>query len=894
MAGVKAVEIIEGDLVVTDCAGTTAIYDIDCGCDDGIPDVPPPVQDPSGTTPCRVADYTSKQILSYFEKFTTAINSFGTGSFGTNVQNACNQIGLSAYVVEFNLWIQNLSVFVGLNQVVTQYYAWGAKQTQLECWLLGCLPATGEMSEATKQCWRTKIQEGKTTFAPYSAILEALYGMTSIIPVSKYQELANIGSTVPATCESCGSSDQSCSPGEWADFRQDALDWTGYSGTASQFPLDTSIFGTSNFTISGGVDSPYGLQAPYCDTGQSCIAGGSVITFTTPIKLCYFYYLVEIRTGQGALHGANSSVVGVVTENSAGLKEWVTGYGFSYEDYGNISKLREQEWRGEKTDVKKIYIIHRSGRYLSTLVKARYNNDQATASAKYPTIDGVPYVQKSAVQIPANVNQAGWDAIFATESAGRIYEFEGTMSNVTITPRAGDAFRTKTGKDKAKFYGGNKPTTWTLDTGTTYYATYSRTINKAGAGTGVVSGYTINDDASYPRAHWMIAARYTLSPGTMLRHVATLQNCRDNTGTYFIDEGASRIYVNIAVPVTSGLIEIAHTKNAFVLGVNDVVLENLFIDLYAPDFQEGMIQTASPLTIGGTQILGCQIDWSACNGIKVGLGSKILENLFGVSGMTSAVFQGSDVVFSGNEQTGLYNEQHTNEGYEASFLKNSRTLNAIISSNTLRLGGDGKGLWDDLGCVYALYLDNVIQNCSRAGIMTELAFASRILKNRILDCQKGQTGQPQRGEILIVNSQGWNGQKIIVQENQVVNFGNGGAFFGLSQSSRGTGTAPDGTTVTYLTQNVDVSLNEFWCRDIATGVQKSGTYQDYDPNSNFNTAANGLSVDNNAYHMSSSLQMFQQGGSNKTMAQWQALTALVASDQNSTIDQASVPSEVDA
>lgn len=893
MANTKKVELIEGrTLAITDCGENEAnLFDIDCGCDDGVPGTPPPII--GENTACRVSTYVSSQVLNWFATFIPALTAYGTPNFVLTVKQKADEIGLGTYWIGFHDWITRIGVVGQLNRTISEYYVYErTNRPLLGCLLLGCLSESGEIDLGKISCWRAEINASLADYPTYDTFLEDIADFIGIIPISTYKELAVVGSLIASSCDTCQQTPAGCSPGQRVDWRQvsDLQGWEIFTGNGSlqQFPTDTTIF-NANSQIVAAEQVSAGIVSPGCASGicpTICIRK----VFSQPLTLCSAYLdATGIRDDLITDHVQNTISMGIFYKQN-GVVKALTQKKFGYVLSPGVP--REVFWGLQEDpipNVSEIYMLTAIGGSRSRFRVLQYNEPSPVSTI---TTTGLPYVAKPRVIVPANVTQAGFDAIFATESAGRIYELEGTLNNLRITPRAGDVFRPKFGKI-ARLYGGQVLTGWTLDQGTTYWTPYTRVVNKAGAGgNGLVNGtYQINDDANFPRAHWMIMLRQ--GGGAFPTHVASLANCRANVSTYFYDDAVGRIYINLGSNPSATTIEVTHTQNAFVITANGITLENLEMDLYAPNFQEGIVQTGSPLTVGETTLYGCKIDASACNGAKLGTGSKILENEWGYSGMTSIVFQGNEVTVSGNVQTGAYNIQHTNEGFEAAFLKSSRTVNAIISGNILRLGGDGKGLWDDLGCAYTLYVDNVIQDCQKGGIMTELAFGTRIIKNRVIDCQRGETPQPQRGEILVVNTQGWGGNRVLVSQNTIVNFGDGGGMWGLNQSSRGTGTAPDGSTVTYLTKDVDVVDNDFYCRDTTTGSQRSGTYQDYNPNADFNTLANGLVADNNRYHMSSANQHFQQAGANLTWTQWRALTALVA-DPNSTIDQASVPAEVDA
>jgi hypothetical protein len=259
--------------------------------------------------------------------------------------------------------------------------------------------------------------------------------------------------------------------------------------------------------------------------------------------------------------------------------------------------------------------------------------------------------------------------------------------------------------------------------------------------------------------------------------------------------------------------------------------------------------------------------------------------------MASIIIQGENVNVSGNVQTGVFNDQHTNEGYEGTWLKASRTRYALITNNTLKLGGDGKGLWDDLGCIYTVYQANDVRNTSRAGIFPELGFGTQVLDNTVVDCRRGGNGQPQGAGILVANSQGYGTQRLTIKGNTVVNYGDGGACWGISQTDRGS-TVIDGVTYVNLSKNIDVIENDFHTRDLSgSAVMRSGLYRSYQ-DTVFDTAAQGIVIDDNAYHHNHA-QPFQRAGSNQSNAQWIANSGGVF-DPNSTFDSATVPDWIDA
>jgi hypothetical protein len=900
MAGVKKVELVEGNtLAVTDCGQSDpTLYAIDCGCDDGTPGVPPPVQDPLGTTPCRVADFTSKQILSWFETFKSALQSFGTQQYYNNLQTACNTVGLGVYVIEFDLWIRNLATFVGVNQVITQYYAWGAKQQTLECWLLGCLPNTGEIGEATVLCWRIKIGDGKTDLPPYAAILEALYGFTSVIPLSRYQELANIASTIPADC-TCGSADQACTAGLHVDWRQvnDLQGWVSFSANSTQLPFDPAKWDMSPvWQIAPPTLETQGLKGPECGNQVGCAGTGIKYEFATPIKLCRAHLLAaNWKTATNAIYPLNSTSAGIFYALADGQIKSLIQETWSAGFPGD----RDITWWGEILNVKTLYMVVRSGgANRPMLIKSQYNDDSALAAAIYPTLSGAPYVAKSPVSVPANINQAGWDALFATESAGRIYDFpEGTYNNLLITPRAGDALRSKGGKGIVTLDGSQLLTNWQYIAANTYLCPYVRTIVKAGP---IIGGYTLANDANYPRANWNIAV---FRNGVPLRHVAVLSGAPWQTGCYHYDDVNGNLYVYD--DPAGALLQVTHTRNAIKLQSSNIILENLEVKMYASVVQEGAITTPDVDAVDGLQLFNVSSNWNAGAGARVGAEKAIVQACdFSDNGQLGLSYGGSSTTPALNPRilsntAHRNNWQYINPNFESGGVKGTYAEDVVNDGNETN-DNIGKGNWTDLWVRRLLFIRNAARR--NTGINH---FIERTLDFQVQDCiaadgiPNGQS-QPQNGQIVISNSQAVDYEVCYIRGctaiHPLAQGTNAAGGIGVQQTA-GDAVAPNYPGISDITRKIVVEDCDIYYRSPLYG--RSGEFYS-------NAAANVGDRDtfyavgnvvrrNNRHHGDAAGSHFQtnksypSGASNQTFAQYQA----TGMETGTTFDAASVPSELE-
>lgn len=915
MAGVKKVELIEGNtLAVTDCGQTEpTLYEIDCGCDDG-PGVPPPVQ--GETTPCNVANYVATQVLSWFNKFIPAMYAAGTSNAGALIQSGATNIGLPTYAWQFGQWLNNIYIRGEINQVITQYSAYGTKNADLTCWLLGCLPATGEITQSSIDCWRAKITAGKTLRPAYAAFLEAVYGFTSIIPLDRWKTEAWNGSTITGTCTGCTSG--ACSDGIWADFRHSDQDqgWVGYSGPASIFPFP------SNWNASGRTFTTArtyrGWEAPACNAGQSCLGAAVTHEFASPIRLCSVkgWGTLWLNGSQGIgeenMHNGNTRLVALFYQTTANTtwqllasKQWSINHGETNEGKDGTQQsvppgvYATAGWESvvaagvEPIDnVTKLAYTFFGGGSTGSVLAVNFNNNPLE-SADFPTITGAPFVKKPVVSLPANVTQAGFDAIFSVESAGRIYEFEGTMDNLLIIPRAGDTLRPKFGKI-ATFDGSQTLTNWTLSGGF-YQCPYARTIVKVTS----VGGYTIANNASYPRAGWNIAV---FRDGVPLRHVSGTVGMIDDT-TYYYDDVAGIVYL-YANPAGHE-IRVAHTRNAVKFQANNITLENLIFQRYASVVQEGAITTPDVDVVEGINLLGVQVNWSTGTGARVGAEKAIVQECdFSDNGQLGLSYGGSSAKPAKNPRI-LSNTAHrnnwqvTNPNFEAQGIKGTYAEDVINDGNETN-DGIGKGNWTDLWIRRLLFIRNIARRNTGINL-----FIERTIDFQVQDCiaadgiSNGQS-QPQNGQIVISNSQAIDYAACYVRGSVAIHpvavGSNAAGGIGVQQTA-GDSVAPNYEGVTDITRKIIVEDCDIYYRTPLYG--RSGEYYsnaaaNVGDRDTFYAAGNVIRRDNR-HHGDSTGSHFQtnkaypSGASNQTFAQYQA----TGMETDSTFDAATVPSELE-
>ena len=316
-------------------------------------------------------------------------------------------------------------------------------------------------------------------------------------------------------------------------------------------------------------------------------------------------------------------------------------------------------------------------------------------------------------------------------------------------------------------------------------------------------------------------------------------------GTFYFDYAADQIY--IADSPTNRTVEAGKLTDAFHGSATNVTVQNLVIEKYDPQIQDGAIRGDQGWTIRDNEV---RLNYAV--GITAHGGSQIIGNYVHDNGQMGLDGYGNNILVQGNELATNGFWSGIDPLWEAGGFKFADTDNLVVRGNYAH-DNNGTGLWTDINNIHTLYEDNVVVHNTINGISHEISYDAIIRNNTLIGNGYGDTrGWGWGAEINIQNS-----QNVQVYGNRVEMTGGGNGIV-LIQQNRGSGTFG-----TYTTTGNQIHDNTIVDHD---GHGSIGGFADYNQSGMLN---GGNIWSNNQYFMSDGGGRFQWGGS-KTFAQFKA------------------------
>jgi autotransporter passenger strand-loop-strand repeat protein len=316
-------------------------------------------------------------------------------------------------------------------------------------------------------------------------------------------------------------------------------------------------------------------------------------------------------------------------------------------------------------------------------------------------------------------------------------------------------------------------------------------------------------------------------------------------GTFYLDYATNNIY--IADTPAGHTVEAGKLTDAFHGDGTNVTVQNLVIEKYDPEIQDGAVSAGQNWTIRDNEV---RLNYAV--GITAEDGSQIIGNYVHDNGQMGVGGDGNNILVQGNELASNGFWSGIDPLWEAGGLKFTNTDNLIVRGNYSH-DNNGSGLWGDIDNINALYENNVVVHNTINGISYEISYDAIIRNNILVGNGYGDTrGWGWGADINIQNS-----QNVQVYGNRVDMTGGGNGIV-LIQQDRGSGAyGPYTTTGNQIHDNVIVD------RD---GQGSIGGFADYDQSGMLD---GGNTWSNNQYFMSDGGDRFQWDGP-ETFAQFQA------------------------
>ena len=314
-------------------------------------------------------------------------------------------------------------------------------------------------------------------------------------------------------------------------------------------------------------------------------------------------------------------------------------------------------------------------------------------------------------------------------------------------------------------------------------------------------------------------------------------------GTFYFDYAADKIY--IADNPTGHTIEAGKLTDAFHGSATNVTVQNLVIEKYDPQIQDGAIQGGRGWTIQDNEV---RLNYAV--GIIGVDGSKLIGNYVHDNGQMGLGGFGDNILVQGNEIAKNGYWSGIDVLWEGGGFKFANTDNLVVRGNYSH-DNNGIGMWTDGDNIHTLYEDNVVVHNGMGGISHEISYQAIIRNNTLI----GNGADDPRSwwwgnEIQIQNS-----QNVEVYGNRVEMTGGGNGIV-IIQQNRGSGTFG-----TYTTTGNQIHDNIIVDHD---GEGYIGGVADYNQSG---MLSGGNIWSNNQYFMSDGGDRFEWGGS-KTFTQF--------------------------
>jgi Right handed beta helix region/Ca-dependent carbohydrate-binding module xylan-binding/Protein of unknown function (DUF642) len=313
-------------------------------------------------------------------------------------------------------------------------------------------------------------------------------------------------------------------------------------------------------------------------------------------------------------------------------------------------------------------------------------------------------------------------------------------------------------------------------------------------------------------------------------------------GTFYFDYAADKIY--IADNPAGHTVEAGKQTDAFHGNAKNVTVQNLVVEKYDPQIQDGAINGGQGWTMRDNEV---RLNYAV--GIIARDGSQLIGNYSHDNGEMGLGGSGDNILVQGNElaRNGFWSG--IDPLWEAGGFKFADTDNLVVRGNYSH-DNNGSGMWTDINNIHTLYEDNVVVHNTINGISHEISYDAIIRNNTVEGNGYGDTrGWGWGADINIQNS-----QNVQVYGNRVDMTGGGNGIV-LIQQNRGSGTHG-----TYTTTGNQIHDNIIVDRD---GHGAIGGFADY----NQSGMLNSNTWTNNQYFLSDAGGRFQWGGS-KTFSQF--------------------------
>ena len=318
-------------------------------------------------------------------------------------------------------------------------------------------------------------------------------------------------------------------------------------------------------------------------------------------------------------------------------------------------------------------------------------------------------------------------------------------------------------------------------------------------------------------------------------------------GTFYFDYAADNIY--IANNPAGHTVEAGKLTDAFHGSATNVTVQNLVIEKYDPQIQDGAILGGQGWTIRDNEV---RLNYAV--GITAHDGSQFIGNYVHDNGQMGLGGYGNNILVQGNELASNGFWSGIDPLWEAGGFKFADTDNLVVRGNYSH-DNNGTGLWTDISNIHTLYEDNLVVHNTINGISHEISYDAIIRNNTLIGNGYGDPrGWGWGSEINIQNS-----SNVQVYGNRVDMTGGGNGIV-LIQQNRGSGTYG-----TYTTTGNQIHDNIIVDHD---GHGYIGGFADYNQSGMLN---GGNTWSNNQYFLSDGGDRFEWGGS-KTFAQFKTAT----------------------
>ena len=245
------------------------------------------------------------------------------------------------------------------------------------------------------------------------------------------------------------------------------------------------------------------------------------------------------------------------------------------------------------------------------------------------------------------------------------------------------------------------------------------------------------------------------------------------------------------------LVELGVAPNAFTGNAKGVVFENLIIEKFATDAQQGAIDGRKSQN---WRLRNLTVRWNHGGGLRLGKGMRVSGGAYVRNGQIGIVGEGDDAVVESVE-IAFNNYAGFSSGWEAGGTKFWRSDNLIIR-NTCVHNNNGPGLWTDIDNTNVLIEGNKVFDNAGDGIKHEISYNAIIRDNVAARNGKPTDNWLWGSQILIQNSSDTEVYGNVVEVGP--KYGNA---IGLINQKRGSGAqGPWVTRNTYVHDNTMIFL----------------------------------------------------------------------------------------